>query len=176
MHMKAEISTAQCSFTTLDLLPAFEPDHIFSNFGGLNCTGELAGSLKQMDTLLKPGGKITLVIISKFCLWETLLLFKGKFKTAFRRFNSSKGRIANVEGTSFKCWYYNSAYIKKNLSNYTVLAEEGLCTFVPPSYIENFAAKYPKLYAFLERKENQLKAKKPWRSIGDYFIITLQKN
>jgi ubiquinone/menaquinone biosynthesis C-methylase UbiE len=148
-----KISTAQCSFTTLDQLPAFEADHIFSNFGGLNCTGELAESLRQMDALLKPGGKITLVIISKFCLWETLLLFKGKFKTAFRRFNSSKGRIANVEGTNFKCWYYNSAYIKTHLNNYTVLAEEGLCTLVPPSYIENFAQSIQSFTVFLKEKK-----------------------
>jgi len=52
---------------------------------------------------------------------------------------------------------------------------EGLCTLVPPSYIENFAEKHPRLYNFLQRKENSLKSKWPWKLIGDYYIITLKK-
>ena len=171
------ISLEQCSFTELHTLKNKGPfDHIFSNFGGLNCTGEIKEVLKSFSSLLKPNGCVTLVIISKFCLWETLLLFKGKFKTAFRRFFSSKGRKANVEGTQFKCWYYSAAYIKKQLKDdFEVTDIEGLCTLVPPSYIENFAKKYPRLFLFLKRKENKWAHKWPWKYIGDYYIISLKK-
>jgi ubiquinone/menaquinone biosynthesis C-methylase UbiE len=172
-----KISFEQCSFTDLDSLKNKGPfDHIFSNFGGLNCTGELDKTLQSFSPLLKPGGYVTLVIISKFCLWETLLLFKGKFKTAFRRFFSNRGKKANVEGTQFKCWYYSSSYIKKQLKNdFEVLSIEGLCTLVPPSYIENFSKKYPQLFYFLKNKENKWAAKWPWKHIGDYYIISLKK-
>lgn len=34
---------------------------------------------------------------------------------------------------------------------------------------------WPKLFAFLKRKEDKLKSKRPWKFIGDYFIITLKK-
>ncbi|WP_184549164.1 class I SAM-dependent methyltransferase [Mucilaginibacter sp. FT3.2] len=171
------ISTEICSFTQLDQLKSKGPyDHIFSNFGGLNCTGELEKVLLSFDALLKPGGRVTLVIIPPFCLWETLLIFKGKFKTAFRRFFSSKGRIAHIEGTHFKCFYYNSSFIINTLKkSFKVLGVEGLCTIVPPSYIENFAEKHPKTYHFLKTQENKLKATWPWKYIGDYIIISLEK-
>ncbi|MGN8069837.1 class I SAM-dependent methyltransferase [Mucilaginibacter sp. 22184] len=171
------ISTEICSFTQLAQLQNQGPfDHIFSNFGGLNCTGELDKVLLSFDQLLKPGGKVTLVVIPGFCLWETLLVFKGKFKTAFRRFFSSKGRTAHIEGTYFKCFYYSSLFIINTLKeSYKVLGVEGLCTIVPPSYIEGFAEKHPKAYQFLKKKEDKLKSSWPWKFMGDYFIISLEK-
>jgi ubiquinone/menaquinone biosynthesis C-methylase UbiE len=177
LPFKDYISTEICSFTQLEQLKYRGPyDHIFSNFGGLNCTGELEKVLLSFDSLLKPGGKVTLVIISPFCLWETLLVFKGKFKTAFRRFFSSKGRPARVEGTYFKCYYYKPSFVINTLhKSFKVLSVEGLCTIVPPSYIEGFAEKHSKTYKFLAEKENRLKATWPWKYMGDYFIISLEK-
>jgi ubiquinone/menaquinone biosynthesis C-methylase UbiE len=171
------ISTEICSFTHLDQLENKGPyDLIFSNFAGLNCTGELDKVLASFDGLLNPGGMVTLVILPKFCLWEMLLVFKGKFRTAFRRFYSKKGRKARVEDTWFKCWYYNPSYIiKRQKGNFQLLGIEGLCTLVPPSYIEGFAEKYPQLYRFLAEKEERLKSRWPWKYVGDYYIISLRK-
>lgn len=172
-----QISFELCSFTQLQTLQNRGPfDLIFSNFGGLNCTGELDKVLQSFSSLLKPGGSVTLVIITKFCLWETLLVFKRKFKTAFRRFFSDKGRKAHVEGTYFICWYYNPSYIIRHLKNdFDVLSIEGLCTLVPPAYIQNFARKYPRLFSSLKNKEDKWAARWPWKYIGDYYIISLKK-
>lgn len=171
------ITVEQCSFTELQMLNNCGPfDYVYSNFGGLNCTSQLDLVLDSLYGLLKPGGTATLVIISKFCLWESLLLFKGKFKTAFRRFFSSKGRTAHVEGKYFKCWYYSPSFVQKHLrEKFELTGLEGLCTIVPPSYIEHFGEKHPKLFRFLKKKEDGLKSKWPFRSMGDYFIISLKK-
>jgi ubiquinone/menaquinone biosynthesis C-methylase UbiE len=171
------ITNEICSFTSLANLQSREPyDLIFSNFAGLNCTGELDKVLGSFSSLLKPGGIVTLVILPKFCLWETLLLFKGKFKTAFRRFFSKNGKRAHLEGSYFRCWYYDPSFIKKHLEKeYEVQSIEGLCSLVPPSYIENFAEKHPWLFQFLKNKENKWKTKWPWKSTGDYYIISLKK-
>jgi ubiquinone/menaquinone biosynthesis C-methylase UbiE len=171
------LSFEQCSFTQLDTLQNKGPfDHIFSNFGGLNCTKDLDKVLGSFSPLVKPGGIVTLVIISKFCLWETLLVFKGKFKTAFRRFFSKNGRKAHVEGSYFNCWYYNPSYIIKNLEpDFKMINVEGLCTIVPPSYIEGFGRKCPGLFAFLKKWENKWASKWPWKYVGDYYIISLKK-
>lgn len=171
------ISHELCSYTSLDTLKQKGPyNYIFSNFAGLNCTGEIEKVLNSFDGLLVPGGFVTLVMLPGFCLWETLLIFKGKFKTATRRFFSSKGRKAKIDGMPFTCWYYSPHDITRSLKNkFDLISLEGLCTIVPPSYIEHFAEKYPKAFSFLRKKEDKLKAKWPWRSVGDYFIITLQK-
>lgn len=177
LGLQEKVSTEIISYTNLaNLKEHSEYDLIFSNFAGLNCTGELDKVLDSFSSLLKPKGVAVLAVLPKFCLWEFLLLFKGKFKTAFRRFFSSKGVTAHMEGTYFRCWYYNPSYIIKHLQNqYTVLTVEGLCTIVPPSYIEGFAEKHPKLFSFLKSTENKWKTRWPWKCIGDYYIIALEK-
>lgn len=176
-QLTGSVSNELCSYTSLDQLKNNEPyDLIFSNFAGLNCTNELEKVLLSFDRLLKPGGLVTLVILPKFCLWETLLILKGKFKTATRRFFSSNGRKAKIDNDIFTCWYYSPGYVISKLKNkFTLVELEGLCTIVPPSYIEQFAEKHPKIYNYLIAKENKLKNKWPWKYIGDYYIITLRK-
>lgn len=175
--LATKVTTEICSFTQLNDLQNKGPyDAIFSNFAGLNCTGRLNEVIRTLPSLLKPGGTATLVILPRFCLCETLLILRGKFKTATRRFFSSKGVRSHVEGTYFKCWYYNPSYvIKYSKEDFELLGVEGLCTLVPPSYLEHFAPRYPRLFAFLVKQENKLKSKWPWRSIGDYYIITVRK-
>ena len=175
--MNAFVSQELCSFTSLENLTEKGPfDCIFSNFAGLNCTGDLSKVLASFDSLLKPGGTVVLVVLPRFCLWEFLMIFKGKFKTAFRRFFSSGGRKAKIDGALFTCWYYSPRFISRALKGKFELKElEGLCTIVPPSYIENFPEKFPGLYNSLCRMENRLKGRWPWKYIGDYFIISLQK-
>jgi ubiquinone/menaquinone biosynthesis C-methylase UbiE len=165
------------SFTNLpDLREQGPYDLIFSNFAGLNCTDELEKVLRSFNPLLKDRGVVTLVLLPKFSLWETALVFKGKFKTAFRRFFARHGRKAHIEGEYFLCWYYNPRYVKQILKpDFDVLSVEGLCTLVPPSYIENFAEKFPRTFKNLVTLEERWKTKWPWKSIGDYFIISLRK-
>lgn len=172
------VSTEICSFNNLETLQGKGPfDLIFSNFAGLNCTGELDKVLQQFSSLLKPGGLVTLVVMPRFCWWEFLLFLRGNFKTAFRRFNSRNGVRAHIEGTCFTCWYYSPEYIINVLKkDFEVLSVEGLCTIVPPSYFENFPTKHPKLYSWLQKQEQQLKSKWPWKNTGDYFIITLRRS
>jgi ubiquinone/menaquinone biosynthesis C-methylase UbiE len=175
--MQGSVSNELCSFTMLHQLKNKGPyDLIFSNFAGLNCTDELDKVLALFNNLLKPNGIVTLVILPKFCLWETLLIFKGKFRTAFRRFFSHNGTKAHIEGAYFKCWYYDPSFIVKRLTGqFDLLGIEGLCTIVPPSYIEGFAEKHPSIYRFLKTKEDRLKSSWPWKYIGDYYIISLRK-
>jgi ubiquinone/menaquinone biosynthesis C-methylase UbiE len=171
------ISSECCSFANLRCLRKKGPyDLIFSNFAGLNCTGNLDASLLDFKDLLNPKGLVILAILPKFCLWEVALLFRGKFKTAFRRFFSKRGVTARVEASDFICWYYNPSYITKTLGDdFHLLHLEGLCSLVPPSYLEGFPEKHPGLYQYLKKREDQLKDKWPWKYIGDYYLIVLQK-
>ncbi len=165
------------SFNELEQLQNKGPfDHIFSNFAGLNCTGELQEVISSFVPLLKDNGTATLVLLPRFCLWEFSLLLKGKFKTATRRLFASNGAKARVEGEYFTCWYYNpSDVIQYSRKEFEVVSFEGLCTFVPPSYMEGFAEKHPRLYSTLVKTEEKLKTTWPWKSVGDYYIITLRK-
>lgn len=172
------VTSELCSFTALDNLRQRGPyDLIFSNFAGLNCTGELDRVLGSLSPLVKSGGQVSLVILPGFCLWEMLMLFRGKFRTAFRRvFSGRRGARSHVEGHFFRCWYYSPSYVIRNLGrSYELLSVEGLCTLVPPSYIEGFAEKHPMAYRVLRVLENKWKGRWPWKGVGDYYIISLRK-
>jgi ubiquinone/menaquinone biosynthesis C-methylase UbiE len=175
--LEDKITYECCSYTALSSLKQKGPfDMIFSNFAGLNCTPGLNEVLDRFDALLNPGGTVTLVILPGFCLWETLLIFRGKFKTAFRRFFSESGRKARIEGEYFLCWYHSPRLIRNCLKNsFDLLGTEGLCTLVPPSYMEGFAEAHPRTYGYLKKLEDRWKGKWPWKYIGDYYIISFRK-
>jgi len=177
LHLEDKISHEIISYTQLQNLENKGPyDLIFSNFAGLNCTNELDKVLNSFSELLKPGGKVVLVIMPPFCLWEFLSFLRGNFKTAFRRILHSKGTKAHIHGIYFTCWYYKPSFIIKTLKrDFNLIGLEGLNTLVPPSYFESLPYQYPKFYALLAKWEEKLKNKWPWKFIGDYFIISLQK-
>ena len=171
------VSTEICSYTALENLQDKGPyDLIFSNFAGLNCTGDLDKVLQSLPSLLKIGGVATMVIMPHFCLWETMLAFKGDFKNAFRRLKNKNGTPAHIEGIHFLCWYYHPKFLIKQLKGKLELLDiEGLCTIVPPSYFEKFPYKHSTLLKRLQKWESSLKRKWPWKYIGDYYIISFRK-
>lgn len=149
-------------------------DHIISNFGGLNCTGNLAMVLDQFQGLLKDQGKITLVIMPKYAPWEWLMLLKGKGRTAFRRL--AKHPTAHIEGVRFKVHYYNPAFIIRHLKkNFRVLTLRGIYFAVPPEFYKGFVERYPNCYRLLQKVEKSLGAYFPFNRCCDHYMITLQK-
>lgn len=173
--LEQKIKTRKCSFNQIDSLNEGTFDYVFSNFGGLNCTDKLYEVLDGIDKVLNPGGYFTVVIMPVFCPWEVLTVFRGYFKTAFRRFKNN-GTAANVEGVKFQCYYYNPSYVIKHMGNaYELQSTKGLCITVPPPFIENFRERHGKLFSFLERIENGLYKVKPFNAWCDHYVITMKK-
>ena len=176
LDLSERLSFQRCSFNELEGLGGRKFDYVFSNFGGLNCTDDLAKVLTDIDGLLNPGGYFTLVIMPPICPWELIMLFKGYFKTAFRRL-SKKGTMAHVEGVYFKCYYYTPRYVMNAVKrNFTLRSLKGLSIVVPPPFIEHFAARHPSMFNRLERLENKIWDKAPFNRWNDHFMITMQKH
>lgn len=171
----ANLKTQKCSFNNLENVESRQFDYVFSNFGGLNCTDDLGKILLDIDRLLKPGGHFTLVIMPKVCVWEMMMLFRGYFKTAFRRFKKG-GTTAYVEGVSFKCYYYPPSYVVNRMAkNFEIQSVKGLSIVTPPPFIEHFIERYPRMFHHLEKIENWLCDKWPFYAWGDHYMITMQK-
>lgn len=175
LKISAKLSTKKCSFNHIDRLNEGKFDYVFSNFGGLNCTDKLYEVIQGIDKVLKPGGYFTLVIMPKVCPWEMITLFKGYFKTAFRRFKKN-GTTAHLEGLLFYCYYYSPKYVMKHAGDgYTIESVKGLCITVPPPFIENFYEKHPRAFRFLEKIENKIWNKAPFNRWADHYMITMRK-
>ena len=171
----SNLKTQKCSFNNLENIEGRQFDYVFSNFGGLNCTDNLEKILYDIDRLLKPRGYFTLVVMPKVCPWENIMLLRGDFRTAFRRFNKN-GTSANIEGVSFKCYYYAPSYITSRLStSFELKSLKGLSITTPPPFIEHFIERHPKAFRTLESIENAIYDKWPFYSWADHYMITMQK-
>ncbi len=174
-HLERKITTQLCSFLELEKLEGKKFDHIFSNFGGLNCTDKLQDVINSFHALLRPGGTVTLVIMPPICPWELLYFFKGNFKLAFRRLKNG-GAPSHLEGVNFTTWYYSPSAVKKMFGkNYSILSITGLGITVPPPFLENFPLRYPALFRRLITIENSIATKAPFHSWADHFIISAKK-
>jgi ubiquinone/menaquinone biosynthesis C-methylase UbiE len=172
-----QISSEVCSFSQLSTLQHKGPfQYVYSNFAGLNCTNELPQVLESLDALVAPGGVVTLVILPRFCLWEWLLMFRGHFREAFRRWSGKKGAAATINGADFRCWYYSPDFIKKKMpGSFVHLHTEGLSVLTPPSFIQGFPLRHPGIWKLLVRIEETLARRWPFNRMGDYYMISFCK-
>jgi ubiquinone/menaquinone biosynthesis C-methylase UbiE len=175
--LQNSITYERCSFNQLSLVknPVAQFDHVFSDYGGLNCAEDIASVIKQLDPYLKPGGMAHLVLIAPVCLWEWATLFKGKFRFAFRRL-TKKGLRSHLEGHYFNTYYYSPASIRKAFGKkYTLMQLRSMGCFMPPTFNDYFPARHPRLFRLLKRTELALNTTWPFNRTGDLFIISLKK-
>lgn len=173
-NLHDHITSQQLSFTELDKLYGDSYNYIFSNFGGLNCTENLKDVFIHFSKILKPGCKVTLVIIPPICPWELALILKGIFRTAFRRLHKN-GITANVEGIKFTTYYHSVAKTVKALGpNFRIIEIQGLASVSPPPYMINFPKRFPRLYKTLTRMDEKLSHTFPFNRWADHFIITAE--
>lgn len=171
-----QLSAKKCSFNALNsTLGDVKFDHVFSNYGGLNCAEDLSEVIKQVDKHVKPGGMVHFVMIAPVCLWEWFTIFKGKFNFAFRRL-TKKGVPSHLEGHYFDTYYYSSSYIQKAFGkSYQTRKLRSLGFFTPPTFNHYFPAKHPRIFKILEKLELKFNTSWPFNRSGDLFLISLQK-
>ena len=168
------LEVMHCDFHQLEAFEAHSFDHVFSNFGGLNCTDRLDVVLRGIDHVLKPGGHCTLVIMPRTSPWELIELLRGNVRMAGRRFKKG-GAPAQVEGVRFQCYYHDTSFVRRQLRRYRVRSLMALSFFVPPPHLAPFAARHPRFTRLLERLENATCKWPLLRGCGDHYLITLQK-
>lgn len=164
----------KCPFTDLNRIENRKFNHIFSNYGGLNCTNDLEGIFSQFKDLLYPNGFISLVIMPKFYPWEMATFLKGN-KNAFRRWKKN-GVLANINAHLIPTFYHSPNRIKKAMGkDFKTVSTKNIGTFYPSLHYNSFE-KHPKAIRFLMHFDTWLNDTflVP-KGIGDYFIITFQK-
>ena len=176
--LSSQIQTQHLDINEIEKKYFEEPfDLVFSNFGGMNCI-----SFEKMNILssavyrlLKPDGRLIMIIMPKYCLWETkYFLLKLDFKKAFRRY-SDNGITATLNDTELKTFYYSPGQIKREFGKYfDIIAVKPVGFFIPPSYLEKFFSTKKKTFSFLQKSENLITNQSYLASFSDHFLIDLQ--
>jgi SAM-dependent methyltransferase len=128
-------------------------DGAISNFGALNCVEDLAAFARALAPRIRPGGRVAICVIGRFCAWE--MLYPRK---ALRRL---PGRAGDV--------YYPS--VRKLRADFAPHFElrswTGIGMLVPPSYVK-LPARIVRLLARLDRM--------PFlRSIADHRLLVFER-
>jgi len=148
-------------------------DGAFSNFSGLNCLVELPPFASNLAALVKPSGPVLLCLWSRVCVAEFFwYLLHGQPRKACRRFSGKT--TAKIGATTIPVTYPTVSSVRRAFSPWFELRSRcAVGLFVPPSYVERWMSKHPKILARLEQLD-QVSAGWPiFRDAGDHVLLEL---
>lgn len=150
-------------------------DGLFSNFAGLNCVRDLNSVVRQAALRLRPGAPLLLCFLSRFCLWEIVYyLLRGKPRYAFRRCGGAS--VAHLGDLSFPVFYPPLSELCKTFApEFRLVSAVGVGITVPPSYLEPWIARHPKLLRCMESIDNHIRAIPGLRLVGDHLLLHFEK-
>lgn len=152
-------------------------DGAFSNFGGLNCVQDLRQVARDLGRLVRPCGYLVLCLASRFCLWETAWwLAHGKPAKSFRRLRNG-GIIAELSPGSVVHVQYPPVHELRRLfaPQFSLRAVHGVGLFVPPSYVEPHARRFPSLLRAAKRLDGLFGSLPGPRSLADHVLLTFRR-
>jgi len=170
------------SFSVLDtqnlsrLSPEKKFQGAFSNFGGLNCVSDVPGVAEDLASLLEPGAPLVLCTLGPSCLWEICwYALQGKWKKALRRLKgSTEARIGS--GQPFEIHYYSTAALQVMFWPFFRLKFwKGVGIAVPPSYLEPWAARFPRLLRALIQLDRWWGSVPGVRGMADHILLVFER-
>jgi ubiquinone/menaquinone biosynthesis C-methylase UbiE len=153
-------------------------DLIFSNFGGINCL-EFEDLFKLPDSiskLIKPGGRLIMVIMPTFCWWEMFYFtLKLNLKKAFRRSSTNRIKV-NLNGEEILTEYYTPILVNKIFrKDFKQVGLKPVGFFIPPSYLEIFFSTKHRTFNFLIKLESFVTNWSLLSNYSDHYLIDFIK-
>jgi ubiquinone/menaquinone biosynthesis C-methylase UbiE len=152
-------------------------DGVLSNFAGLNCVADLKCVARDLARLVRPGGKAILCLFGRFCFWEMLwYTLRGDFKKAFRRLGG-KSVVANIgPGHSVLVRYPSVDFLRRDFApHFRLVSWKGVGIAVPPSYLEPWAERFPRLFKFAAKIDLLLAQCPGFRALADHVVVVLER-
>ncbi len=150
-------------------------DGAFSNFSGLNCVVNLRQTAEDLANLLPTGAPLLVCLSARFCIFEIVwFLLHAEFRKAFRR--CSGHATANVGQCAVDVYYPTVRQLRELLSpSFVLRSVTGIGVTVPPSYVETWIRKHPRLLDFLCTIDTVV-ATLPWfRVLGDHMLLSFER-
>ena len=169
----------------LDRLPeaGFEPlldgdlfDGAFSNFGALNCLGDRRRLGVALADAVRPGGRLILVVMARFCLFETLFhLLRARPRVATRRWRD--GRPAHAGGDArLRVDYPSPRRLTGDLGPaFARIDCRGLGVVLPPTDLRHVVDRWPRLFERLEPVDRRLSRWPGAGLVADHYVLELRR-
>ncbi len=157
----------------------------FSNFGGLNNVGpdEIQHCAKALAMMLSPGAKVVVVVMGRFCAYETIYwLLRGNFRKAFRRMRSSEvqGITATVAKKKHTVYFHSMSTVEAAFSNtlaFRRVQRRAIGLLLPPSLWSKSASRKvpPAMLSVLYSIDMLLGRIWPFIYMGDHYLIEFER-
>ena len=147
-------------------------DGAFSDFGGLNCVADLRGVALALARRLRPGATVVLCVMGPLVPWEwAWYLGQGDLKRAFRRL-----RPSGVVWRGLTVRYPSILALRRAFApEFRKLRISAVGALLPPTYIEEWTRRHPRLLAGLARWERRLERMPPLPWLADHYLIELER-
>ena len=131
----------------------------------------------DLARLFRPGGRALLCWIGPCCLWEMLwYLSQGKAQKAFRRFNRTGVTASLNGGPSFCVRYPTVRQLQRAFSkDFRLRKMQGVGFAVPPSYVEAWAIRHPRLLRVCETADSFLGPVPGCRTLADHVLLEFER-
>jgi ubiquinone/menaquinone biosynthesis C-methylase UbiE len=166
------IDFAVCANENLDLLHGEVPfDGVLSNFGGLNCTADLAAVALSLSRLVRPGGKVFLCMLGHFSGWEVFWYStRAQWSKAFRRIKTG-GTEARIGGEGLRVYYPGVRDLRDAFAPaFRLVSWCGIGVVLPPSWMEAYFQHRRGLVNFLARVDRILGPIPVFRGAADHIL------
>jgi SAM-dependent methyltransferase len=151
-------------------------DAAYSSFGPMNCVDDLDAAARQLARRVRTGGVLIASVIGRVCPWEVAVhISRGQWARAVVRFRRGLLPVP-LEGRTVWTRYYTPSEFERPFAaaGFTRVSLTALGLFVPPPYMDAFAARHPRLVGALEHLERRTAAWPLLRQCGDHFLIVMR--
>ena len=173
---RAPIEFRLLSTEDLATLPDGQPfDGVFSNFSGLNCVEDLSQTARMLARTVVPGAPLLLCLSTRYCLWEMLHYWlRGDRRRGFRRCRGTAD--VNLGECPLRVYYPTVRTIASQFSPmFRLRSVTGVGIAVPPSYMEKWARRNPRLFRICEAIDRVVCRWPGIRILGDHMLLHLER-
>jgi len=148
-------------------------DGAFSNFGALNCVEDLGTLARNLGKLLRPGATALLCLMGPCCLWEVIwYLGQGNPRNAFRRLHRGGVTARLADGASVHVKYPSLRFLARTFApEFRLKSLKGVGVSVPPSYLERWANRFPRLFSLSAQADAILGYCPGVRVLADHLLV-----
>lgn len=154
-------------------------DGVYSSFGPLNCETNIAGVAASLAELVRPGGRVVISLINRYCAWEVLWhLARLEPNAAFRRWGGYSLSTVRIGWQEMRVpvYYWTPRFVERTFHpHFRLLRVRALTWALPPMYLSGWVARHPRLFTLLARLERRYSGKWPFNVLGDHVLLVLER-
>jgi len=152
-------------------------DGAFSDFAGLNCVPDLAGVARDLGRLMRPGARALFCMLGRYAPWNMArYLAHGELRKATERLRSA-GMVRHfADGSAQRVHCPSPGAIARTFApEFRLRKLTGVGISLPPTFMEPWAARLPRLFESLARADRGLGRVPLLRALAGHVLLQFER-